>query len=134
MLTKALIPVTTLAVAGISGLSIIHASRQPNDFQTLAQLRTELNKAPEIKYPEKDIRGRTIPKFDYLVVLTSCKSCSQFRSQIRPVMAEKPDKVWLIATPDRQDIADFAKHDNYYIVDINPGSKLSYIPAGAYAR
>ena len=113
---------------------IFKASRQPSDFEAWSDVKMETNMAPNMEYPTKDIRGREIGKFDKLVVMTDCKSCSQFRTRIRPYMESQPNKKWLIASPDLVGLDDILKRDNYYFVTFDSKSKFSYIPAGVYSR
>ena len=105
-----------------------------SDSQALIRYKTNQSKAPALNYPKKDLLGRQVPAFDFLVVLPDCTSCSDYRSRVRVFMAEHPNLLFLILTPDLHGSADLFEHKRYFVCKFDSKSKYAQIPAGCYSR
>jgi hypothetical protein len=125
-----------LSIAIVSVMAVVVFARSPeeSDSKVLAQVKANQARVPNYNYPTVDIRGRKFSAFDYLIVMPDCNSCSDFRLKSRSFMDENPNMRFLILTPDLNDSDDLLKKDNYYVVKLDPKSKLAQIPAGGYKR
>lgn len=117
-----------------SAMLIVKSANRESDDDVLARVKASQNVAPHVQYPKRDILGRNIPRFDFLIVMPDCKSCSDFRKKSRTFMEGSPERSYLILTPDLIDSNDLLKHSNYYVFKFTAGSKLANIPAGAYSN
>jgi hypothetical protein len=122
------------SLAILTTLTIYVSTSREDDASTAARIKTETQRAPEISYPVKDIKGRTIPPFDYLVVFPECTSCSDFRIKAAQFMDSKTQLVFLILTPDTKNIDLLLKNPRCYVVHYKQDSVYSKIDKGFYAR
>lgn len=129
---KLIVGALSAAITLVSVVVIVKAVSRESDSDALARTQASRNVAPDLQYPKRDILGRDIPKFDYLIVMPDCKSCSDFRKVSRSFMEANPRLSYLILTPDLKDSSDLLKHPNYYVSNFTTDSKLANIPAGAY--
>ena len=107
---------------------------QESDSQTLIRFKANQSKAPALKYPTRDAIGRQIPPFNFLVVFPDCTSCSDYRVRVRSFMADHPNFVFLILTPDLNGSDDLFEHKRYFVCKFDSKSVYAQIPAGCYAR
>jgi hypothetical protein len=126
--------VIVLVLISLMALMIGVPQFRESDTQALIRIKTNQAKAPSIKYPGRDVLGRQIPTFDFLVVFPDCTSCSDYRIRVRSFMAEHPNLIFVILTPDLNGSADLLEHKRYFVCKFNPNSKYAQIPAGCYAR
>ncbi len=123
-----------IVIVTASTMAFIAAKNRPSDNEAIAQYKAIENRIPKIQYPKKDLRGREVPDFDFLMVMPDCKSCSDFRKKSQTFMASKPDKKFFVATPDLSNIEDMLNHENYYVYVFDQKSKLAEIAPGVYSR
>ncbi|MBS1728756.1 MAG: hypothetical protein JST51_18720 [Armatimonadetes bacterium] len=114
--------------------AIVQTKDRPSDDYLVSQAKAAENRAPKIDYPTTDVRGRKIPQFDMLIVMTGCKSCSDFRIKAKTFMDSHPEWAFLVVTPDMVDMDSFLKTDNYYVVEMKAGTKLAELASGVYQR
>jgi len=132
---RTIVSATMIAsLAILTTLTIYVSNSREDDATVAARIKTETQQAPELSYPEKDIRGRKIPPFDYLVVFPDCTSCSDFRIKAAQFMDSKIQLVFLILTPDTKNIDHLLKNPRYYVVHYKQDSIYSKIDKGFYAR
>ena len=118
----------------LTTLTIYVSNSREDDAAIAAKIKTETQRAPEISYPDMDIRGRKIPSFDYLVVFPDCTSCSDFRIKAGQFMDTKTQLIFLILTPDTKNINLLLKNPRYFVVQYKQDSIYSKIDKGFYAR
>jgi hypothetical protein len=123
-----------VALTSLTFLSLFAFKNRESDSLAIARIQSTTAKAPDIEYPSKDIRGRNIPEFDYLVVFPDCSSCSDARIKYRAFMNANPGLVFLIITPDMKDLADLLSRDRFFVFQSSPNSVQSEIAPGLYAR
>ena len=123
-----------LLLLAMVSLTLLASKGRESDSQALIRIKTNQNKAPKIDYPVKDVKGRLIPTFDYLIVFPDCTSCSDFRSKARTFMEANPQMVFLILTPDMKGGEDLLTHSRYFVYQFSSNSKYAKIVAGGYAR
>lgn len=130
-LTTTILLIVTVAA---STMAFITVTNRPSDNQAIAEYKAIENRIPKMQYPKKDIRGRDIPEFDFLMVMPDCKSCSDFRKKSQTFMDSKPDKKFFVATPDLSHIERMLNQDNCYVYIFDQKSKLAEIAPGVYSR
>ena len=121
-----------LALVGLLAVTVAVPRFKEGDTAALRRIKADHAQAPRMVYPQKDIRGRTIPTFDYLIVFPDCKSCSDFRIKARTYMESRPDYVFLILSPDMKGNDDLLTHNRYFVYQFDAKSKYAEIPAGGY--
>ena len=127
-------PITLISAAiFITSAAVIAATgHRESDSEVLGKIKASLNRAPKIQYPTKDMRGRKIQSFDYVIVMPDCLSCSEFRKKSQTFMEANPHLNFMILTPDLKHLEDLARHDNYYVYLFDKKSKYLAIVPGAY--
>ena len=128
--TIALGVILTLLVS----LTLMATGGRVSDFEALNRMKQEPEKAPNIQYPKIDRKGRSIPKFDFLVVMPDCTSCSTFRKTSASYMADRPQSIFLILTPDLKDLSGMINQAHYFVVQYDAKSKFANLTPGIYPR
>ena len=134
MLIKWLSVILTSGLIALSSVAVLTAQTKESDDAAVRRIQASQAKAPKIKYPVVDIRGRQIPEFTYLMVMPDCRSCSDFRKKARSFMESHREHVFLILTPDMKDSDDLLTHNRYYVHQFQQKSIFATIPAGGYQR
>jgi hypothetical protein len=124
--------VATLAI--LTSLTIFQNTTQEDDATAAARIKTATQRAPNVAYPEKDIKGRNIRPFDYLVVFPDCTSCSDFRIKAAEFMNSRPDLIFLVLTPDLKNMDHILEKPRYFVVQYKQDSVYSKIDKGFYAK
>ena len=115
-------------------LTLVASKTKESDSDALNRFKADQAIAPVIKYPVTDLRGRHIPRFDYLLVFPQCESCSDFRKKAKKFMESKPEYTFLILTPDMKESKDLLTHNRYFVFQFDSKSEYAKIPAGRYVR
>jgi hypothetical protein len=115
-------------------LTILSFTNKEGDDAALARIKGQTLKAPNIEYPKVDIRNRSIPQFDFLVIFPDCTSCSDFRIKAASYMAQRQDKVFLILTPDTVGLTPLLENNRYFVSLISKSSNYSELLPGIYTR
>lgn len=123
-----------MVLTALASLTILASQNHESDSSAISRIQHSNAKAPDIEYPAKDMRGRTIPAFDYLVVFPDCDSCSDARIKYRAFMNSNPGLVFLIITPDTKEINDLLSRDRFFVFQSSTKSLYSEILPGLYAR
>lgn len=132
---RTIVSATIIAsLAILTTLTIYVSNSREDDATAAAKIKTETQRAPELSYPNKDIKGRKIPQFDYLVVFPDCTSCSDFRIKAAQFMDSRTQLIFLVLTPDTKNIDHLLGNPRYYIVQYKQDSVYSKIEKGFYAR
>ena len=105
-----------------------------SDSEALNRIKIEPEKAPNIQYPMLDRKGRSIPKFDFLVVMPDCTTCSTFRKTSATIMEAHPQSTFLILTPDLKDLSGMINQNHYFVVQYDAKSKFAELTPGIYPR
>ena len=115
-------------------LTVMATGGRVSDTDALNKISQEPEKAPNISYPRLDRKGRLIPKFDFLVVMPDCTTCSTFRKTAANYMEARPHSNFLIITPDLKDLSGMLNRTRYYVVQYDAKSKYGDLAPGIYPR
>ncbi len=126
--------VLTVAIVVLLSLTLAAAKSRETETQALTRLKLGAEPAPDIVYPKIDRRGKKIPRFDYLVIMPDCTTCSTFRKTSAGYMDSRPQSNFLILTPDLKDLSPLLNRTNYFVVQVDPKSAYLNITPGIYTR
>ena len=129
---RPLLLATIAVLAAAIGVPLVLKPVSDND--ALQSLKQSTQKIPNMAYPAKDLRGRSIPNFDCLIVYPDCNSCSDFRLKSIEYMDSRPETSFLILTPDTKGIDTILKQNRYFVALVAKKSKLSELLPGIYNR
>lgn len=133
-ISKSITVILSLILVSLISATLIVVGRRETDYDITSRIKAQTLKIPEMEYPKVDVKNRSIPKFDILVVLPECKSCSNFRVKAEAFMSTQPQAIFLVLTPDTKDMTSLLSHNRYFIAQFDSKSRYANISPGVYTR